>query len=111
VRRRLFFSLAAALLGAAAIVGPAAAARLNAPALAPDHGPPGTTVHVSSFPEAATRPSIGMYIAPVGGITSFADPRLVAHRASVPRCGGCRASAPGRWTRHVVTTRPFGAGT
>jgi hypothetical protein len=72
-----------ALLGGAALVGPAAAALLYPPGLAPDHGPPGTAVHVTGFPEASTCPSVGMYIAPVGGITSFADPRLVRLDGSV----------------------------
>jgi hypothetical protein len=76
MRKRLFLSLAAAVLGGALLVGTAAAALLNAPALSPDHGPPGTLVHVTGFPEATTCPSVRMYIAPVAGITSFADPRL-----------------------------------
>jgi hypothetical protein len=76
MHKRSFLSLAAALLGGALLVGPAAAALLNAPALSPDHGPPGAIVHVTGFPEVTTCPSVGMYIAPVGGITSFADPRL-----------------------------------
>lgn len=76
MRKRLFLSLAAAVLGGALLVGTAAAALLNAPALSPDHGPPGTLVHVTGFPEATTCPSVRMYIAPVSGITSFADPRL-----------------------------------
>lgn len=97
--RRLFLSLAGALLGGALVVGPAAASLLNAPALAPDHGPPGTVVHVTGFPDATTCPSVGMYIAPVGGITSFADPRLVRLNGTVTYGMGLGQSSIGPLVR------------
>jgi hypothetical protein len=97
--RRLFLSLAAALLGGALVVGPAAASLLNAPALAPDHGPPGTVVHVTGFPEATTCPSVGMYIAPGGGITSFADRRLVRLNGTVTYGMGLGQSSIGPLVR------------
>jgi hypothetical protein len=99
VRRRLFVSLAAALLGGALLVGPVAATLLNAPALAPDHGPPGTVVHVTGFPEATTCPSVGMYIAPGGGITSFADRRLVRLNGTVTYGMGLGQSSTGPLVR------------
>jgi hypothetical protein len=74
--KRVFLAFAGAVLGGVLLIGPVAAALLHPPALSPDHGLPGTVVHVSGFPDATTCPSIGMYIAPVAGITTFADPRL-----------------------------------
>jgi hypothetical protein len=76
MRKRMFTSIAGVVLGGALVAGPVAAALLNAPALSPDHGPPGTVVHVKGFPEATTCPSVRMYVARVAGITSFSDPRL-----------------------------------
>lgn len=74
--KRMFLALAGAVLGGALVVGPAAAALARAPTMSPDHGAPGTLVHVTGFPEATACPTVRMYVAPIGGITSFADLRL-----------------------------------
>ena len=74
--RRMILALGGAALIGALVAGPATATLLNAPTLAPDHGQPGTLVHVMGFPEATTCPSVRMSIAPVAGITSFTDHRL-----------------------------------
>jgi hypothetical protein len=76
MRKRMFVAIAGAVLGGALIAGPAAASLLNGPALSPDHGSPGTVIHVTGFPAATSCPSVRMYIARVAGITSFTDPRL-----------------------------------
>lgn len=76
VNGRLIRAIVGAVLGAVLVAGPATATLLNAPTLAPDHGQPGTLVHVTGFPEATTCPSVRMYVAAVAGITSFTDHRL-----------------------------------
>src|ERR1035437_3399469 len=76
MRTRILIAVAGAVLGGALIAGPVAASLLNAPALSPDHGPPGSVIHVTGFPAATSCPSVRMYIAPVAGVTSFSDPRL-----------------------------------
>jgi len=74
--RRVILALGGAALIVALVAGPATATLLKAPTLAPDHGQPGTLVHVMGFPDVTNCPSVRMFIAPVAGITSFTDHRL-----------------------------------
>ena len=74
--RRVILALGGAALIVALVAGPATATLLKAPTLAPDHGQPGTLVHVMGFPAVTNCPSVRMFIAPVAGITSFTDHRL-----------------------------------
>jgi hypothetical protein len=80
VRRQILLAVAGAALGGTLMAGSAEASLLNSPSLSPDHGSPGTVVHVTGFPVATECPTVRMYIASVTGITSFTDPRL--HRLS-----------------------------
>ena len=74
--RRVILALGGAALIVVLVAGPATATLLNAPTLAPDHGQPGTLVHVTGFPDVTRCPSVRMFIAPVAGIRSFTDHRL-----------------------------------
>jgi hypothetical protein len=74
---RILLALPAAVLGVGLLVGSAEASLLNSPSLSPDHGSPGTVVHVTGFPAVIQGcPTVRMYIASVAGITSLSDPRL-----------------------------------
>ena len=74
--RRVILALGGAALIVALFAGPATATLLKAPTPAPDHGQPGTLVHVMGFPEVTSCPSVRMFIASVAGIRSFNDHRL-----------------------------------
>jgi hypothetical protein len=76
VRRRILLAVAGAGLGGTLIAGSAVASLGHDPVFSPDHGGPGTLVHVTGFPVATECPTVRMYIASVTGITSFTDPRL-----------------------------------
>jgi hypothetical protein len=99
MRKWMFSAIAGAILGGALVAGPVAASLLNAPALSPVHGPPGTVVHVKGFPEATRCPSVRMYIARVAGITSFSDPRLEPLKGRVTYGLGLGQSSTGPLVR------------